>query len=887
MGEAGEPWPLAHRQGEIEAFTAALGDPERALVVLYGTAGVGKTRLADACLAAAEADGHLTARVLASEAAAKLPLGALAPILPRDLATTASPRELFERTRDELAELGGHKRPVLMVDDAHLLDTSSAVLLTQLVEAGAVFAVATIREGEALPDAVAGWWRSERCVRLDLRDLDRAAVADVLELALGGVVGTDTVQRLHQASDGNPLLLRELVLQARHAGLLSNDSGTWRLTGAIPPSRRLSDVLRTRIDALGEASRQILDQLAVCAPLGIDELTGDISADELEMLERHGLVRVLVDGHRHQLVLGHPLYGETLRADLTALRRRAILLAVADRTEELGARRREDVRRIATWRLDAGGSPDPDLLLHAAHVARYANDFAEVERLALAVRALAPWAGPDGPTSPAEADAAAEAAILLGEAHYELGRFEASEAVLSAPVAPGTSPPLIVQLATLRTKNLQWGLCDWESALEVTRTARAPVGPDYVDDLIAEEGAVLVFSGRPQEALDVLAPIEPRTVRTEVLVGIAESPALALSGRTAEAIEVAEKSFALHLGITEPMALAHPGSHIINQVYALLEAARLGEAEELSAAGYDVAVADNVPIAQIWFALVIGRAQALRGRFTEAVRWYQEGASTARLHGFHGPLRLALAGQAWTDASVGDKVSAAACIAEFSALPVFPFFGYDQEIGPAWAAWVNGHPAQAREILLDAADRAAASSNRGSAGWLWHDAARLGATGVGPRLAQLSTQSDSPLLHARAAHVLALDADDPVALTAAADRFEELELLLFAAEAAFAASDSHRRKGEQRLGTNLAQRAAKLAERCPGARTPGLVVADVSVPLSNREREIATLAAGGLSSQEIADRLFLSIRTVDNHLQKSYAKLGIRGRDQLRDALGG
>jgi len=57
------------------------------------------------------------------------------------------------------------------------------------------------------------------------------------------------------------------------------------------------------------------------------------------------------------------------------------------------------------------------------------------------------------------------------------------------------------------------------------------------------------------------------------------------------------------------------------------------------------------------------------------------------------------------------------------------------------------------------------------------------------------------------------------------------------------------------------------------------------VPLTSREREIATLAAQGLTSPEIAERLFLSARTVNNHLQSAYAKLGVNRRDQLAEAL--
>ena len=43
------------------------------------------------------------------------------------------------------------------------------------------------------------------------------------------------------------------------------------------------------------------------------------------------------------------------------------------------------------------------------------------------------------------------------------------------------------------------------------------------------------------------------------------------------------------------------------------------------------------------------------------------------------------------------------------------------------------------------------------------------------------------------------------------------------------------------------------------------------------------LASQGLTNGEIADRLFLSPRTVASHLYRSYPKLGIAGRHQLRD----
>jgi DNA-binding CsgD family transcriptional regulator len=61
---------------------------------------------------------------------------------------------------------------------------------------------------------------------------------------------------------------------------------------------------------------------------------------------------------------------------------------------------------------------------------------------------------------------------------------------------------------------------------------------------------------------------------------------------------------------------------------------------------------------------------------------------------------------------------------------------------------------------------------------------------------------------------------------------------------------------------------------------------DALAELTAQQREIAILASRGLTNAEIADRLFLSPRTVASHLYRSYPKLGIAGRHQLRDLTG-
>jgi DNA-binding NarL/FixJ family response regulator len=51
--------------------------------------------------------------------------------------------------------------------------------------------------------------------------------------------------------------------------------------------------------------------------------------------------------------------------------------------------------------------------------------------------------------------------------------------------------------------------------------------------------------------------------------------------------------------------------------------------------------------------------------------------------------------------------------------------------------------------------------------------------------------------------------------------------------------------------------------------------------LTDRQREVAELVAQGLSNEEIAGRLFLSLATVKSHLTTSMRRLGVRSRTEL------
>ena len=57
--------------------------------------------------------------------------------------------------------------------------------------------------------------------------------------------------------------------------------------------------------------------------------------------------------------------------------------------------------------------------------------------------------------------------------------------------------------------------------------------------------------------------------------------------------------------------------------------------------------------------------------------------------------------------------------------------------------------------------------------------------------------------------------------------------------------------------------------------------APAPVDMTDRELDIASRAAGGMTSRAIADELGISVRTVDNHLRSVYRKLDVSGRDEL------
>ena len=194
----------------------------------------------------------------------------------------------------------------------------------------------------------------------------------------------------------------------------------------------------------------------------------------------------------------------------------------------------------------------------------------------------------------------------------------------------------------------------------------------------------------------MLAGIPGSDKRTQVVRAIAGAVALATAGRTAEAVALAQAGYADHVALGDELAIAHPATHIVNQVFALTEAGRLAEAEQLARTGAEVVASHRVPIAQIWFAANLGRVATLQGRLATARRYYAEAAGLAQANRFAGPRCMALSGLALAHAMLGEPEAAAQALAERAAVPWFGFLGPEQHLADAWAATASAAASRSR-----------------------------------------------------------------------------------------------------------------------------------------------------------------------------------------------
>ncbi|GII93868.1 AAA family ATPase [Sinosporangium siamense] len=234
-------WPFAGRRRELESISRLAQDRAARGVVIAGPAGVGKTRLAAEVLTRFPADRVTVLAVRATKAGSGIPNGALADLLPSH--TPPGVANTLRWTADELLALGGGRLVLLDVDDVHLLDSHSALVVNSLVRSGRARLIATLRSGEPAPDSIEALWKDGHVHRDDLRPLTERDVREILAAALNGQPDDAAVQHLSAVSDGNALFLSEIVTSALACGALRPEHGMWKLAALPPLAPRLVDLI--------------------------------------------------------------------------------------------------------------------------------------------------------------------------------------------------------------------------------------------------------------------------------------------------------------------------------------------------------------------------------------------------------------------------------------------------------------------------------------------------------------------------------------------------------------------------------------------------------------------------------------------------------------------
>jgi DNA-binding NarL/FixJ family response regulator len=285
-----------------------------------------------------------------------------------------------------------------------------------------------------------------------------------------------------------------------------------------------------------------------------------------------------------------------------------------------------------------------------------------------------------------------------------------------------------------------------------------------------------------------------------------------------------------------------------------------------------------------------GELAKSRGQVKTAARWCRQAIASSQSVDPAGWSFTGLVSLTGVLGMAGDAASARQAFAEVTAARNPDFVGFmepDMLLTEAWVAAAEGSVSKAIALAQRAAEVATQQHQPAVEVFALHTAVCFGDHTVAERLVQLATQVDGPRAPAAAAHAAALAADDGAAMLAASVQLEQMGARLLAADAAAQAAAVHTRQDRHGSAHTAATRAHRLAQACEGARTPALAAIAAPLPLTQREREIVTLAASGLSNRQIAQRLVISVRTVENHLHHAWAKLGTTDRAEVAALLYG
>jgi DNA-binding CsgD family transcriptional regulator len=863
-------WPFVGRLAELDLIRNAVVSGVG--MVIAGPAGVGKTRMAAEVFSGLR--GYSTVRATGTEAAAVIPFGAFALELPQQFPAFDGHRNLLRWAAERLRD-GRNEQLLLLIDDAHLLDPPSAALVHHLVVQGVAKVLLTFRAGESAPDPVTALWRDGLVPRLDMQALDLGQTDQLLAGVLGAFVQGATVSRLWDVSRGNLLYLKELVMGGVASGALTIVDETWSWVGPFTVSPSMRDLINARIGALDEDERYVLELVALGEPIGAHLLATLASSDAVDRLERRSLVIAQRAGRRLEVRTAHPLYGELVREQCGPLRTRLLRTHLAATTESVGQRRRDDILRVAVWRLDSGTARCVESLMAAAVVAWSSYDIGLGVRLYRAALDAGGGEAAAGPLS-----------FLL----FHLGRSSEAVAVLCGvrdEVRTDEGRALYVQSLAI---NLSCGLGRYDEACRAIDEAEAAINDrGSHQDVLTTRGVVDFFAGRMAGALRAVADaraLGPMSTRVEAQADAIEAWTCAHQADTERSLTLVkatldgEETWKDHAGYIRPTLLdAQCNAHLF--------AGDLTAAEASADKGLELAGQwANWEMAYAGFSTYRAQAARMRGRALDAFRYCRE--AVGRQHGWNTnvPRLLSELGHAAALIGRADIAASAMARAQYVHGPGLGNWAMAVAANAPWLTVATGDVTGAVAQLLSVAERAGELELFGYRLLALHDVVRLGtAVKVLGDFDGLLAHADGAFAPICARHAVAAAGHDGDGLVAVSAQFEGLEMNLYAAEAAAQAAAAFRVLGMPARASAAQARATMLWQRCPHVRTPALY--NLLAPdLTGRQIQVAQLAASGLSNRQIADQLVVSVRTIENHLGEVYRKLGINDRTQLFELFG-
>jgi DNA-binding CsgD family transcriptional regulator/tetratricopeptide (TPR) repeat protein len=860
---------LVGRSVELEALQRVLTSNGPRSIVVNGPVGVGKTRLLHEIAEMATRRGWMVLRLYGSRPLSSVPLGVVSHLVRG--APGGDPGQVFHAALGRLRSEAGDSEMLLVVDDCHDLDEGSAAFIHQLVVHGDAKSVLAKRSESPPPEFVAAMWADGTGEIIDLSPLDRPSSDLYVHHSLGGVVDPALLDEVYRISLGNPLFLVNCLRAGRAARSVVFEGGAWRMVGPLIAGH-LHDLVLSRARDLPSHLVRALALVAVGGPLPVGLFERTAPAEALSALMERGLVTVTAF-EQPTVAAAHPLYAEVFAGQLTPKQRREILVQLAESWLGVAVDDHSAKLQAALWLLEAGENFDHDLALTAAGEAMIRFDYALAERLATVALEAKPESVP--------------AAVALGKAVGFQSRGEEALRLLEKVVSD--VPDEFVEVAVTQGHTMAFLLGRPAAAADLMNEAAQRVDGGSRARLDAERALYMAMAGDFRTVFEAANsvldnPDAPEVTRLAALVNY--SLALAMTGLLAGLEEVVETGTALAREHPAEMPFA---AHQIGlaQVSGLSASGRIAEAQLLAESAVKGADAAGAPNA-LWLVWA-GYVQGLRGFFELAIE-----SQTRALQLFQAtdPFRLkaqstgilamhqAQSGRLSPDAHM-DLERATVEAGNETRLSVWV------ERGCSWVESLYGDLEAASSMARSNGANAVEHDHIAWGVEALHDAVRFGH----PALVRhdiegaVSGTAGAGLLEAMRDHAVSLEGGDTEGLAAVSARLGRYGSPILAAEAWAQLA----RILVDRGSVVAAQRATLKSQlwhaRCPSAQTPALKARPKG--FSPRKLTVIEHAARGLTSREIAERLFVSPRTVDNHLRGIYQVLEISGRHQLADLVAG